>query len=95
MPLIPTVIGWTACLALGLYLQRRLRDPGRLSHVLFAVMFWVTEPVLVFFAYTTVHLDTRLLAIGAVVVTSSWLVLGLGIGCGTTPTREGPRSAAP
>ncbi len=94
MPLIPTVIGWTACLALGLYLQRRLHDPGRLSHVLFAVMFWVTEPVLVFFAYTTVHFDTRLLVIGAVVVTSSWLVLGLGIGCGGLTSREGRERGA-
>lgn len=82
MPLIPTVIGWTVCLVLGLYLQRRLHDAGRLSHVLFAVMFWVTEPVLVFFAYTTVRFDERLLMVGAVVVTSSWLVLGLGVGFG-------------
>jgi predicted permease len=88
VPLIPTVIGWSACLALGLYLQRRLRDPGRLSHVLFAVMFWVTEPLLVFFAYTTVHYDAGLLAVGAVVVTSSWLVLGLGVGFGRLTSRH-------
>ena len=30
-------------------------------------------------AVTAVHFDTRLLVVGAVVVTSSWLVLGLGI----------------
>jgi hypothetical protein len=88
VPLIPTVVGWTACLVLGLYLQRRLRDPGRLSHILFAVMFWVTEPVLVFFAYTTVRFDSRLLAVGAVVVTSSWLVLGLGVACGAIASRD-------
>lgn len=88
VPLIPTVIGWTVCLVLGLYLQRRLRDAGRLSHILFAVMFWVTEPVLVFFAYTTVRFDARLLAVGAIVVTSSWLVLGLGVACGAISSRD-------
>jgi len=88
MPLIPTIIGWTACLVLGFYLQRRLRDAGRLSHVLFAVMFWVTEPLLVFFAYTMVSFDARLLAVGAVVVVSSWLVLGLGVACGAVGCRE-------
>lgn len=88
MPLIPTVIGWTACLVLGLYLQRRLRDAGRLSYILFVVMFWVTEPVLVFFAYTTVSFDAHLLAVGAVVVASSWLVLGLGVVCGAVGGRD-------
>jgi len=94
VPLIPTIIGWTVCLALGLYLQGRLPDPGRLSHVLFAVMFWVTEPVLVFFAYSTVRFDTRLLVVGAVVVTSSWLVLGLSVGCGGLTSPDGRERGA-
>jgi predicted permease len=94
MPLLPTVIGWTACLALGFYLQRRVRDAGRLSHVLFVVMFWVTEPVLVFFAYTTVSFNARLLAVGAVVVVSSWLVLGLGVASAAAGRREGRKRGA-
>jgi predicted permease len=94
MPLIPTIIGWTVCLVLGFYLQRRVRDAGRLSHILFAVMFWVTEPVLVFFAYTSVRFDAHLLAVGAVVVTCSWLVLGLGVAGGAICCREhGQRGA--
>ena len=88
MPLLPTVIGWTACLVLGFYLQRRVRDAGRLSHVLFVVTFWVTEPVLVFFAYTTVSFNARLLAAGAVVVVSSWLVLGMGAASGAVGRRD-------
>ena len=88
MPLLPTLIGWTACLVLGFTLQRRVRDAGRLSHVLFLVMFWVTEPLLVFFAYTTVRFTARLLAVGAVVVVSSWLVLGLAVACGAACSRE-------
>lgn len=88
MPLIPTIIGWTTCLVLGLYLQRRLSDAGRLSHVLFVVTFWVTEPVLVFFAYTTVSFTAHLLAVGAVVVVSSWLVLGMGVAGGAVGSRD-------
>lgn len=88
MRILLTLLGWTVSLALGFAFQRRLRDPGNLSHLLFIVTFWITEPLLVFFAYTTVRLDLQLLAIGAVVVTGSWAVLAMGVGLGAATSRD-------
>ena len=74
-----TLVGWLLCLAAGFGLQRRAADPRRLSHALFLVTFWVTEPLVVFFAYTTIHVDTRFIAAMAMVIVASWLVLGLAV----------------
>lgn len=71
-----------------------MRDAGRLSHVVFVVIFWVTEPLLVFFAYTTVTFDARLLTVGAVAVVSSWLVLGMGVAGGAVGRRHDRKRGA-
>jgi len=71
--------GWLACFVVGVGLQRRSRDPKRLSHILFLVLFWGTSPLVVFFSYTTVELEATLAAAMAVVVCASWLVLGIGL----------------
>ncbi len=73
------LVGWLLCLAGGFALQGRVHDPRRLSHILFLVTFWVTEPLVVFFAYTTIHFDASLIAATAVAVVSSWIVLGLAV----------------
>ncbi len=62
---------WSIGLAAGISLQRRASNPQRLSYVLFLATFWVTSPLVVFFAYTTLTLDARLLAAMALVVASS------------------------
>ena len=49
-----TLAGWMVCLAAGVALQRRLRDPRRASHILFMVTIWVVTPLVVIYAYTTV-----------------------------------------
>jgi hypothetical protein len=68
---------WAFGLACGVALQHRTPRPQQLSRALFLVTFWVTSPLVVFFAYTTVRLDTGLLGAMAVVVASSWLTLAL------------------
>ncbi len=83
-----TSIMWALGLAAGISLQRRAPNPQRLSYVLFLATFWVTSPLVVFFAYTTLTLDTRLLAAMALVVASSWLVLGLGAGAARLAGRD-------
>jgi predicted permease len=73
-----TALGWLLCLFAGFALQRRVAHPARLTRLLFRVTFWGTTPLVVFFAYTTVEVGRALFAAMAVVVASSWLVLGLG-----------------
>ncbi len=79
---------WAAGLTAGIALQRRVADAQRLTHVLFLITFWVTSPLMVFFAYTTVTLDLGLLAAMALVVANSWLVLALGFGAARLAGRE-------
>jgi len=69
---------WAAGLSAGIGLQRSVPDAQRLSHVLFLLTFWVTSPLMVFFAYTTVAVEAGLFAAMALVVATSWLVLALG-----------------
>jgi predicted permease len=83
-----TVIGWAACLAAGFILQRHVTNPGRLSHVLFLVTFWVASPLVVFFAYTTLPLRVGLLAALGVTIAASWLVLALALAWGRMAGRE-------
>ena len=73
-----TAAGWVLCLLAGFALQRRVRRPDRLSHLLFLVTYWGTAPLVVFFAYTTVRVELTLFASMLAVIASSWLVLGLG-----------------
>ncbi len=87
-----TAAGWLLCLLAGFALQRRVERPARVSHVLFLVTYWGTAPLVVFFAYTTVAVNTALFASMTVVVICSWLVLGLGFlwgRAGARSTREG------
>jgi predicted permease len=77
---ILTAAVWAAGLAAGIALQRRVRRPQRLTHILFLATFWVTSPLMVFFAYTTLAPGAGLLAAMTLVVATSWLVLALGFG---------------
>lgn len=74
-----TVAGWSLSFFAGVLLQRRVRDPGRLSHILFLVTFWGAVPLVTFFAYTTVVVDRDLFAALLVVMAASWLTLGIGL----------------
>lgn len=82
--------GWILCLIAGFVMQRRASHPARLSHALFLVTYWVTTPIVVFFAYTTVQVAGSLFAAMAVVVASSWLLLGLGFLWGRAAGRTAP-----
>jgi len=74
-----TVAGWSLSFLAGIVLQRRARDPGRLSHLLFLVTFWGAVPLVTFFAYTTVVVGRDLFAAPLVVMAASWLTLGIGV----------------
>ena len=91
--MILTAAVWAVGLAAGIALQRRVPHPQRLTHILFLATFWVTSPLMVFFAYTTLALDAGLLAAMTLVVASSWLVLALGFGAarlaGSGPAERG------
>jgi predicted permease len=74
-----TFLGWLLCLAAGFALQRRVRDPERLSQLFFLATFWVTEPLVVFFAYTTIRFAPQLVAALALAVLASWTIVGLAV----------------
>ena len=86
-----TAAGWLLCLIAGFALQRRVRRPDRLSHLLFLVTYWGTVPLVVFFAYTTVRVEFTLFASMLAVIASSWLVLGLGFLWGRAAGRGDPQ----
>jgi predicted permease len=85
-----TAVGWLLCLLAGFALQRRVAHPAKLTRLLFLVTYWGTTPLVVFFAYTTVDVGEGLFAAMAVVVASSWLVLGLGFLWGRAGARNPP-----
>lgn len=85
-----TALGWALCLLAGFILQRWVRRPDRMSHVLFLVSYWGITPLVVFFAYTTVILKLDLLKSMVAVIASSWLVLGLGFLWGRAGGRSDP-----
>ena len=66
-----SIAGWPACFAIGVALQRRLRDPHRLSHLIFMIVLWVLSPLVVIYAYTTVVLRPELLAAFACVIVAN------------------------
>ena len=86
-----TAAGWVLCLLAGFALQRHVRQPDRLSHLLFLVTYWGTAPLVVFFAYTTVRVELTLFASMLAVIASSWLVLGLGFLWGRAAGRDDPQ----
>jgi 4-amino-4-deoxy-L-arabinose transferase-like glycosyltransferase len=42
-----SIAGWLVCFAIGVALQRRLRDPRRASHLIFMIVLWVLSPLVV------------------------------------------------
>ncbi len=76
-----SVAGWLVCFAIGVALQRRRRDPHRVSHTIFMVALWVLSPLVVIYADTTVLIHPELVAAFACVIavvassanTASWL----------------------
>lgn len=74
-----SVAGWLACFAGGVALQRRLRDPQRLSHFIFMVALWVLSPLVVIYAYTTVEIRLELLVTFACVIVATWVTLLAGM----------------
>lgn len=74
-----SVAGWLACFAGGVALQRRLRDPQRLSHFIFMIALWVLSPLVVIYAYTTVEIRLGLLASFACVIVATWATLLAGM----------------
>jgi predicted permease len=83
-----TIIGWILCLAGGIALQRRLRDPQRASHILFVIVIWIAAPLVVIYAYTTVVVQVELLAAFAAAIAASWLTLLIGMVWGRLAGRE-------
>ena len=71
--------GWVASLAVGVALQRRLRDPQRASHALFLLVLWVMSPLAVTYAYTTVPVRPGLVAAFACVIATAWGTLAAGM----------------
>ncbi len=76
--MLSTVAIWVLCFTAGIVAQRLVRDPQRLSALLFKIALWSTVPTVVFFAYTTVELKRELLYTLGIVVVCSWLVVGIG-----------------
>ncbi len=74
-----SVAGWVVCFAVGVALQRRLRDPQRLSHLIFMIALWALSPLVVMYAYTTVEVRAGLLASFACVVVATWTTLLAGM----------------
>ena len=83
-----SVAGWLVSFAVGIALQRRLRDPDRASHAIFMIVLWVLSPIVVIYAYTTVVLRPELLAAFACVVAASWISLLVGMVWGRYAGRE-------
>jgi predicted permease len=74
-----SVAGWLVCFAIGVALQRRLRDPHGLSHLIFMIALWVLSPLVVIYAYTTVVIHPELVAAFACVVVATWTTLLAGM----------------
>ena len=74
-----SVAGWLVCFAIGVALQRRLRDPHRASHTIFMVALWVLSPLVVIYAYTTVVIHPELVAAFACVIAATWTTLLAGM----------------
>ena len=74
-----SIAGWLVCFAAGVALQRRLRDPQRASHAVFAFVLWVLSPLTVVYAYTTVVVRAELVAAFACVVAAVWATLLAGM----------------
>lgn len=85
-----TIAGWAACFAVGVALQRRLRDPQRASYGLFLLVLWVLSPLTVLYGYTTVEVRPGLVAAFAGVCAAAWATLLAGMLWG----RLGGRSRA-
>jgi predicted permease len=73
------IAGWAACFAIGIALQRRLRDPQRASYVLFLLVLWVLAPLAVVYGYTTVAVRGEIAAAFACVVAAAWATLLAGM----------------
>ena len=74
-----SVLGWLVCFAVGVTLQRRLRDPHAVSHLIFTLVLWVMSPLVVLYAYTTVTVRVDLLAAFGCLVAATWITLGAGM----------------
>ena len=74
-----SIAGWAACFAVGVALQRRLRDPQRISHALFLFVLWVLSPLAVVYGYTTVAVRPEIVAAFACVVAAAWGALLTGM----------------
>jgi predicted permease len=74
-----SVLGWVLCFSIGVSLQRRLRDPQRLSHFIFMLALWVMSPLVVVYAYTTVTIHAELLVAFGCMVAATWITLGTGM----------------
>jgi predicted permease len=74
-----SVLGWVLCFSIGVSLQRRLRDPQRLSHFIFMLALWVMSPLVVVYAYTTVTVHVELVAAFGCLVAATWVTLGVGM----------------
>jgi len=74
-----SIAGWAACFAVGVALQRRLRDPQRASYVLFLFVLWVLSPLAVVYGYTTVAIRAGSVAAFAGVVAAAWITLLAGV----------------
>lgn len=83
-----SIAGWLVCFAIGVALQRRLRDPRRASHLIFMIVLWVLSPLVVIYAYTTVVLRPELLAAFACVIVATWTTLLAGMLWGRFGGRE-------
>lgn len=77
--MLTSILGWLACFAAGVALQRRLRDPQRASHLLFLFVLWVLSPLAVLYGYTTVTVHPAVVAAFACVVAAAWVTLLSGM----------------
>lgn len=77
--MLTSVLGWVVSFAVGVALQRRLRDPHRASHILFTLVLWVMSPIVVIYAYTTVVVRADLVAAFGCLVAATWITLGIGM----------------
>lgn len=77
--MLTTIAGWAACFAVGVALQRRLRDPQRASYALFLLVLWVLSPLIVVYGYTTVEVRLGLVAAFACLVAAAWSTLLIGM----------------
>lgn len=86
--MLTSIAGWLACFAVGVALQRRLRDPQRVSHSIFMVALWVLSPLVVVYAYTTVAVRAELVAAFACVIAATWITLLSGMLWGRLAGRD-------